>query len=41
MVSTGFDPSLIDPAEQEDVARSVEDSLAAADEIQVWVDANC
>jgi hypothetical protein len=39
MMSTGFDPSLVDPAESESVARSVEDSLTATDEVQVWVDA--
>jgi hypothetical protein len=41
MVSTGFDPSLADAAEKESVAKSVEDSLAAADEVDLWVDANC
>ncbi|MGI9528184.1 MAG: hypothetical protein ACR2NG_00605 [Acidimicrobiia bacterium] len=41
MVSTSFDPSLADPAETERVGKSVEDSLAATDEVNAWVDANC
>ncbi len=41
IVSTGFDPSLADPAETDRVTRSVEDSLAATDEVQDWVDTNC
>jgi hypothetical protein len=41
MVSTGFDPSLVDPADSEAVAKSVEASLAAIDEVQAWTESNC
>lgn len=41
IISTDFNPSLLDPAEAERLAMRVEEGLAATDEVLAWVNANC